>query len=405
MILKIIYMFLVGSVRIKVEGFFIERFLNICRSQNIFIQDLQRKNSTYIVLRILKDDFKKIKNIAKKTKCKIKIERKYGVPFFLNKYRKRKIFAVAILVIAIFIFILTKFIWNVEIVGNKEIDINELKELVAEYGIEEGKLKSDINIDKISNLIRLRRNDISWVGITIKGTNVIISVEEVTKIPEIIDENEICNIIATEDAVISKIIVQNGTARVNVGDEVKKGDLLVEGVMEGKYLGNRYVHAEATVFGKIFYEKEKKESLVQNEKIKTGEISKNKVFSCLNYELNNYFYNNKLYNDLIDFDIIEYYYIIDKTINNKLYIDLEFKIREYYLINNNIEKKTKKLRVRMKHNETEKEIKSHNIIKCKNCGASIDATNKECEYCKTKYPKISEWYIEKLADIDFSTKI
>ena len=79
MILKIIYMFLVGSVRIKVEGFFIERFLNICRSQNIFIQDLQRKNSTYIILRILKDDFKKIKNIAKKTKCKIKIERKYGV--------------------------------------------------------------------------------------------------------------------------------------------------------------------------------------------------------------------------------------------------------------------------------------------------------------------------------------
>ena len=47
-------MFFVGSVRIRVEGFFIERFLNICRNKNIFIQDLHRENSTYIKIRILK---------------------------------------------------------------------------------------------------------------------------------------------------------------------------------------------------------------------------------------------------------------------------------------------------------------------------------------------------------------
>ncbi len=281
MIFKLIYMFFVGSVTITVEGFFIERFLNICRNKKIFLENLFRENNTYIKLKILKSDFKDIKHIAKKTKCKVKIEKKSGMPFFINKYRKRKVFAVAVLVIAIFIFIITKFIWNIEIVGNENVSTEEIKKIVAEYGISEGKLKSNIDVQKISNQIRLNQDDFSWVGISIKGTNVIINVEESIKIPEVIDKNEVCNIVAKEDAVISKIVVQNGTARVKVGDEVKKGDLLVEGIMEGTYSENRTVHANANVLGKILYVKEKKEGFVQNEKIKTGKTEE-KIEICIN---------------------------------------------------------------------------------------------------------------------------
>ena len=110
---------------------------------------------------------------------------------------------------------------------------------------------------------------------------------------KIIDKNEICNIIATEDAIISKLVVQNGTARVSVGDEVKKGELLVEGVMEGTYSGTRKVHAEADVFGKIFYEKEKKEYFVQNEKIKTGNEKKKNEICINNFKIN---FNKRLLN-------------------------------------------------------------------------------------------------------------
>ena len=140
---------------------------------------------------------------------------------------------------------------------------------------------NEINKERIGNLIRLNRSDISWIGISIKGTNACITIEEAIEKPEIIDRNEICNIVADESGVISKIIVQNGTARVNVGDEVKNGDLLVEGVMEGVNTGVRKVHAEGDIFAKILYEKEKKEWFVQNVKNKTGNIEeKNEI--CIN---------------------------------------------------------------------------------------------------------------------------
>ena len=141
MIFKVIYMFFAGYVNLAIEGFFIERFINICRSKNIILQDLHRENNSYIKAKILKSDFKVIRHIAKRTKCKVKIERKLGIPFLINKYRKRKIFAVAFLVIAISIFALTKFIWNIEVVGNENISREEIINLVSEYGIKVRKIK------------------------------------------------------------------------------------------------------------------------------------------------------------------------------------------------------------------------------------------------------------------------
>ena len=293
MIFKLIYMFFSGYVTIVIEGFFIERFINICRNNNIILLDIEKANSTYLKVKILKSDFKDIRHIAKKTKCKIKIQKKNGLPFFINKYRKRKIFAIAILVIAIFIFVSTKFIWNIQIDGNEKITEEEIISMISEFGLSTGVLKKDIDVDKISNSIRLERDDISWIGISIKGTSAIITVKEAIEVPEVIDKNEICNIVANKDAIVSKLVVHNGTARVIVGDEVKKGDILVEGVMEGEHLGNRLVHADANVTGLIYFEKEKKEEFVQNRKIETGNMEIKREICMNNFKIN---LNKKLSN-------------------------------------------------------------------------------------------------------------
>lgn len=286
MIFKWLYLFFLGYVHITVEGFFVERFINICMSKGIILQNLHREKSTILKAKILKSDFKKIKNIAKKTKCRVHIEKKIGIPFIINKYRKRKIFAIAIGVIAIFIFVITRFVWNIEIIGNEKISEQEMIAIIQEHGVEIGKLKSKLNIEKIINEIRLQRSDLSWIGIKIKGTNVIVEVEEAIQKPEVIDKNKITNIVSDKMATISKMIVQNGTARVNVGDMVQPGDLLVEGIMEGKYTGIRKVHAEATILAKIYYEKEKKETFIQEVEEKTGNEEEKIEIFIHNFKIN-----------------------------------------------------------------------------------------------------------------------
>lgn len=214
-------MYFTGYVSISVEGFFTERFINSCFSNAIFLWDLKREKSTYLRVKISSRDFKKIKKIARNTKCKVKIEKKRGLPILANKYRKRKIFLIALAIIAVFMIFITRFVWNIEITGENNIPQEEIRALLSENGIGVGKLKNSFNLDKVINKIRMERKDISWIGIDIKGTNLIVKINEADESPEVIDVNEVCNIIADKSGEISKILVKQGTARVEVGDNVK----------------------------------------------------------------------------------------------------------------------------------------------------------------------------------------
>lgn len=59
-------------------------------------------------------------------------------------------------------------------------------------------------------------------GIHIRGTNAIIEIVEADKKPNIVNEDEYCNIVTDKEGIITKINVQNGTALVKEGDIVKK---------------------------------------------------------------------------------------------------------------------------------------------------------------------------------------
>ena len=113
------------------------------------------------------------------------------------------------------------------------------KRQVVESGLETGKLKSKINTKDIINKTRLKRNDIAWMGIEIKGTNAIVRLVKSTAKPDIVNEEDYCNIVSDKQGVITKINAQNGTIAVKVGDTVNVGTTLINGWMEGKYTGIR----------------------------------------------------------------------------------------------------------------------------------------------------------------------
>ncbi len=286
MIFKWLYLYIFGTVDIVVEGFFIERFINICKTENIILWSSKVEKGTVLTARISKSDFKSLRHIAKKTSCRVSLEGKSGLPFVMKKYKKRKIFAIALLVIAIFCFAITRFVWNIEISGIQTISKEEILSDLANYGIKEGKLKAKLDLDEIKNEMRLNRNDLAWIGIDVKGTNVMVTVVEAIQEPEIMDENTPCNIVADKNGTISKMVVRNGTARVNVGDTVSVGDILIEGVMEGQYTGIREVHSDADIYSVSVYEKERKEAFIQEISERTGQEEKKVEIYMNNFKIN-----------------------------------------------------------------------------------------------------------------------
>ena len=286
MFIKIIFNYIIGYIRISIEGYYIERFINICGNEKITIWNLKRNKNVKLELNIGIKDLKKVAKIAKQTKCKMKIIKKKGLPFLFNRYRKRKLFFVFLLVIIIGLGISSNFVWNIQIVEEDKESIENLYQDVVESGLEIGKMKSKINTKDIINKVRLKRNDIAWMGIELKGTNAIVKVVKATAKPEIVDDNEYCNIVSDKQGIITKINAQNGTIAVKVGDTVNVGTTLINGWMEGKYTGLRYVHAKGEIQAKVWHTKNKKILYNATEKTETGNIENKYQIKINNFEIN-----------------------------------------------------------------------------------------------------------------------
>jgi len=288
LLFKIIINYLLGFVNITVEGFFVERFINNCINNKIFLWSIKRKNSTLLTVNVNIYNFKKIHKIARKTKCKVKINSKKGLPIILHRYRKRKLLLLLSIPIALLIMISSTYIWNIEIIGIQNININELIHQLNEEGISIGNSKLSINSKRVIENIRLKRNDIAWLSIDMKGTNVIVTVVEAEEKPNIINKDEYCNIVATQSGIVTKITADNGTAVVKVGDIVEKGDILIGGYMEGKYTGKRNVHAKGEVEARIWYTKKVTSGFTREIKEETGIKEEKYSININNFKINLY---------------------------------------------------------------------------------------------------------------------
>ena len=288
MFLKVWLNYIIGYVNIKVESYFLERFINICISKKILLWNIKRKRSTILYANISIKDYKRLKDIAKKTKSRVKIVSKKGAPFLIHKYRKRKIFLGFFVLVLIGLVATSNFIWNIEIVGNTEISKDEIMQVLNQNGLKIGVSKNKIDTNLLINNVRLQRDDIAWIGIGLKGTNAIIEIKEADKAPKIINEDEYCNIVSNKNASIIKTNVQKGTAAVNEGDIVKEGDMLVYGHMEGKYTGTRYVHSSADIEAKVWYSKKDKFYFSQEINVPTGATEQKYSLNLNNFKINLY---------------------------------------------------------------------------------------------------------------------
>ena len=188
----------------------------MCISKKILLWNMKREKAAVLYANIGIKDYKRLKEVTRKTKTITHIEEKKGMPFLLYKYRKRKVFFLLLILLLAGLLVSSNYIWNIEVQGESSISKENIIESLQNEGLKIGMPKKKIDTYKIINNVRLNRDDISWIGITIKGTNAIISIKESTKPPEVIKEDEYCNIVADKAGMITKIITQNGTTNVKV---------------------------------------------------------------------------------------------------------------------------------------------------------------------------------------------
>ena len=248
--------YLRGYVKIRVEGYSPERFLNLCNVNGILLWGVENQNNIYEMCISIRD-YKKLRPFARKTRTKIILLEKHGLPFFLHKFRKRKIFFGGMAISIALVYVLSLFIWNIHFEGNVTQNNAELLEYLETLGVEHGTLKSKILCETIETSLRTRYPNILWVSAEMRGTRIIIQIKENTD-EDIISKVEIkdtepVSIVANVEGTVESMIVRQGTPVVAVGYTVEKGQTLVEGYYQikndaGEIVRYETVPADAEIY-------------------------------------------------------------------------------------------------------------------------------------------------------------
>lgn len=259
-----------GYVSIKVWGYSTERFLNLCGNHDILVWDIEN-HGDYYTMKVSVKGFFALKTLLKKTGTRAAVLKRYGLPFFVPKMKKRKIFVIGLLICMLFWILTGFYIWDIKIEGNYSLTEDVLMDYLETQGVHTAMRKKNLQIEELEMQLREEYDIITWASLRVDGTTLVIQIRE----------NELSNndynsqsgaeslepgndaesgkdIVASKDGVIVYMITRKGVPQVTVGDTVEKGQILVSGavpVYNEDTTIRRYQYYEADADIMIMYEK------------------------------------------------------------------------------------------------------------------------------------------------------
>lgn len=277
-----------GTLKIKITGSYIERFFNICSKNDITLWNIKQIDLDEIHCNILIRDYKKLVKIINNTKCSANVLQKKGFMHILNRSKTRYVLFLGIVLTFCFYYVLTSFIWQINIEGTDKTAL--VFEAIENQGITIGTKTSDINMKQSQNNILTEYEEFLWLSLNVKGNSLNISVEERDDTPKVVDKNSPCDIVAEKSGQILSIDVLMGEKAIEVGETFTYGDLLVSSEMltysTSEDAQNRFVHSIANIKAKIWYNFESILVRNINQKVYTGNQIKKYYLVFLNNAIN-----------------------------------------------------------------------------------------------------------------------
>ncbi len=280
MIVKLIQ-YIRGYVRIRITGYSPERFLNLCSHHQIRLWGLRPCGHAYEMYLSVKS-FRKLKPILRKSNMRIKVLERRGLPFFLNRNRKRQAFFTGAILCLLLVYLMSLRIWNIHISGNYSHTDEGMLKFLASKDICHGMLKRKIDCEQIVKAIRSEYDDVIWVSASIQGTRLFVQMKENMDMIQEEPEEEIeapADIISDADGIITEMITRKGVPQMEAGSEIKKGDLLVSGSVpvlddNKEVTGYQYHIADADIYIQTEIPYESRMEIAYQKKVYTGQKRK-----------------------------------------------------------------------------------------------------------------------------------
>ena len=167
-----------------------------------------------------------------------------------ERYKKRIGLAIGFCLALSLLILSSLFVWDITVEGADRIPEQRILEALEDRGLHLGTFIPSVNTEISEEFLILDVDGLSFVSINLRGTVVQVEIREREKDTEIIDTHSPSNLIAAIDGQIEALRVTGGLITVKLGETVKKGDLLVSGIIDSAALGYRLVRSRGEVLAR-----------------------------------------------------------------------------------------------------------------------------------------------------------
>ena len=175
-----------------------------------------------------------------------------GFPALFRRYRQRWGILLGTLIFVWITALSCCVVWDVEVTGNEKFDDEQIVHMLADYGFGAGSFFKKIDFDVLQNEFLLTTDEIAWISVNMVGTVAHVQVRENLGGSQSGDGSAgVANVIAKEDGQITEVQIRAGKAAVAINDVVRKGELLISGVIAIGEDGLRYEHASGSVLARV----------------------------------------------------------------------------------------------------------------------------------------------------------
>lgn len=199
-----------------------------------------------VLFTILAKDLKKYEAITNTLNLNLTIEKHLGIVNYFIFIMKRGGIAVGTAFLIIFLFLSQNFIWRINVYGNCSNETDFIKNELTKGGLRLGTYIPSINFDQLHNKILLNSKEIAWISVNIKGNVANVYIREI-KNDDLQSNNCYANVVAKKDGQVAEILVIEGEKKIIIGDVVKKGDVLISGVLDSQANGVNYCKADGMI--------------------------------------------------------------------------------------------------------------------------------------------------------------
>lgn len=221
-----------GTVKAEITGASPQDLLNRLNRAGIPFWDITRVSDFTIRISMYASGYRNIRQHAKKAMCRVRLIEKNGLPFQARRIKKRWILIAGAIFCVLLTITLQRFVWTFEVQGNETIPDEQILRALDELGIGVGMRGSQIKPQEIKHQMLLKIPELSWLTINVSGGRATVLVKERIQTPEIPDETASSILIASRTGVITKVEVLSGQARIEPGQTVLEGEVLISGVMD-----------------------------------------------------------------------------------------------------------------------------------------------------------------------------